>query len=245
MILDAFSNDNPAVEETETIRAEKYLKQSFGLNIGPNKPMGYIIMDEERIFTMLDAVIKILEARGNQAIVLKPSEGHSLFPTLFAWNDVSVQRLLDENAGVLSAAGWPQTSEEFVKRVANQFVPSPSKLFDLIADAFGDKTNPGRTQFCSSRPKSTEVKVVESVNLQGEERRFADFIRRRKTLARTLPDNLDEQVKAGALTNAERIRKTREFLAEMSNEYNAFLSIDEDRREGIVVGVIRDMKALD
>ncbi len=64
---------------------------------------------------------------------------------LYAWHEPSLKYLLDQNATTLAEAGWPQEPWEFVNCVSSHTAPAKTKLFDLIADAYGDKTNPGRT----------------------------------------------------------------------------------------------------
>lgn len=64
---------------------------------------------------------------------------------LYAWHEDSLKRLLDKNAATLEAAGWPTEPWEFVNCISSRIAPAKTKLFDLVADAYGDKKNSGRT----------------------------------------------------------------------------------------------------
>ena len=64
---------------------------------------------------------------------------------LFVYSEYYLQCLLDENRGVCEEAGWPTDAVDFVSRVATEKAPGKTAIFDLIADAFGDRFNPGRT----------------------------------------------------------------------------------------------------
>ena len=58
-----------------------------------------------------------------------------------------------ERQAILEAANWPTEPEAFARKVMAQdpSVPSPTPFFDLVADAFADKTNPGRLK--TERPQ--------------------------------------------------------------------------------------------
>lgn len=68
---------------------------------------------------------------------------------VYAWHPEALGALLRANALVLRRAGWPVRAGAFVKRVRKKRVRPKTPLYDLVADAYGDKTNPGRTDVLS------------------------------------------------------------------------------------------------
>ncbi len=109
-------------------------------NVGSSKPMGYLptwaIVAQGSTVPGLTAE---LQAKGLKTIYL-PSEGG----WLFAYDEASLSDHLDRNSAVLEKAGWPTTAREFVRTVSKGGAPHKTKLYDVVADAFGDSKNPGR-----------------------------------------------------------------------------------------------------
>ena len=64
---------------------------------------------------------------------------------VYVWHEPSLARLLKANAATLVAAGWPTTPEAFVQHHHRVDAPNRTPLWDLVAAAYGDFTNPGRT----------------------------------------------------------------------------------------------------
>jgi hypothetical protein len=50
----------------------------------------------------------------------------------------ALQELLDLHRGVIRHAGWPETPQEFLDRVAREWVSETKRLYRVIAHAFGD-----------------------------------------------------------------------------------------------------------
>jgi len=75
---------------------------------------------------------------------------------VYMWDTDALPALLDAQAALLTSQGWPTDPADFVHAVRGKpdrsnYVRPRTPLFDLIADAYGDKTNPGRTD-CSLAP---------------------------------------------------------------------------------------------
>lgn len=64
---------------------------------------------------------------------------------LFVWHEASLRHFLNNRKDLLEKERWPKDPHEFVCHVAYKPVAPKTPLFDLIADAFGDKENRGRT----------------------------------------------------------------------------------------------------
>jgi len=221
--------------------AEKFLEKTRDLTLGPDKTMGYVMIDDQTKVEMFHSVAELLEARGNKAMIIGPSDSHFNFPVLFTWNEQYLQELIDKNADVIKAAGWSTTPEAFVKRVANESVESSSELFDLVADAFGDKKNPGRTDISNEESRYTKIESIDPNNLTGQEKEFVDFLRDARTIEAKIAD-LDKQVKQGKLTSQESIGQTNKIVEEYKTEWRRFNALlGEDRATGIENGVIEEL----
>lgn len=113
--------------------------------VGPQKPLGYLPID-----TLID-ICKVnpehfeqeLQNKGLKTLKLNVEESRIAYHgALFAYDENALQKLLNEHQEILEKAGWPSDSEAFVRnlriRVSND---DNAPLFNLIADAFGDKKN--------------------------------------------------------------------------------------------------------
>ncbi len=118
------------------------------LNVGPEKPLGYLVV--ERIKTLggdPEMIRREAERKGQLVKSFRIEDGSLNGPgdTLFVADKDALARLLSLNASILLEAGWPTEPETFVDFVATHAAPFKTKLYDIIADAFGDKSNPKRT----------------------------------------------------------------------------------------------------
>jgi hypothetical protein len=73
---------------------------------------------------------------------------------LYVWDQPALAALLRRRADVLQAAGWPVEPEAFVARHREARAEPLTPLYDLIADAYGDRFNPGRTDVFPGVPRS-------------------------------------------------------------------------------------------
>lgn len=86
-----------------------------------------------------------LAAAGRKILLLSDRETVIYSGALYVYDEEALAFLLAKRAAVLRDAGLPATPEAFVRAVAARWIPEKTALFDLIADAFGDKEHPGRT----------------------------------------------------------------------------------------------------
>ena len=112
--------------------------------VGPEKPLGYLPMSMVNSYKPTlnpDYLIEKLRERGLK-LVLIPVGNSNTF--LYVYDQEALSNLLTQNKHILSEANWPSTPLEFVQKVSGKAVPQ-GPLFDLIADAFADYTNTGRS----------------------------------------------------------------------------------------------------
>ena len=83
------------------------------------------------------------KARGLAVTLDKPKGLNDWW--VYAWDREALQALLNANSKVLRSRRWPTGATQFVARMRRKPVKPKTALFDLIADVYGDKTGPGRT----------------------------------------------------------------------------------------------------
>lgn len=113
--------------------------------VGPDKPLSYLPAS-----TLIKSngedplqVIQLAREKGFFATAISKKDNSDA--TIVVADTQSLSKLLEERKSVLEFHGWPTEIDAFIKRILTQNAPEKTDLFDLIADAFGDKTNEGRT----------------------------------------------------------------------------------------------------
>lgn len=117
------------------------------LLVGPDKPVGYKLLRDLALLSKTDPaqLQQRLEAKGLKTLILTGADCAMDGGALYAWDEDALAAFLDKNAGTLAQCGWPATPEAFIRQLAIDWAPPKTKLYDLIADAFGDKDNSGRS----------------------------------------------------------------------------------------------------
>lgn len=119
--------------------------------VGINKPMAYLPLSTLRENNHQDPAIIIenMREKGFYAEILvkdEPSSHISEGGWLFVADLDSLSKLLEKNASLIEEYGWPTDPIKFIKRTTVRGSAYPkTKLFDLIADAYGDFNNANRT----------------------------------------------------------------------------------------------------
>lgn len=118
--------------------------------VGPGKPLGYLPLSTlmEKCHIDPKAMREELENKGLKVMILTGGETGVGSGALFAYDEESLKKFLEEKAAILKKAGWPTNPESFIRHLRIS-ADKKTDLFDLIADAFGDKTNPGRKNLLS------------------------------------------------------------------------------------------------
>ena len=122
---------------------KKYLNHL--LDIGPDKPMGYLPLNDIRNLCKVNYIelMNYLKQKGLEVKKWDRSFCSVGSGALYAYDKNSLQNLLDHNFSILDDADWPRKADEFVVKVATTYANKPF-LYDLVADAFGDYYNPGK-----------------------------------------------------------------------------------------------------
>lgn len=113
--------------------------------VGPAKPLGNLPISTivEDCHVDVTALRRELEQKGLKTLQLSQNESSISSGALYAYDEKALSTLLQNHADVLKKAGWPIEPVAFIRNL-HVVAPLESDLFNVIADAYGDKTNPGR-----------------------------------------------------------------------------------------------------
>lgn len=125
--------------EKQYSEAEKLSMLNDLRGVGESKPVGYLPKS-----TLVDICgvtveeMKVeLEAKGLVAVDLDESECGINSGALYVYEPTALGRLLQSNKQTLERNGWPTEPYAFVRHL--KFFVKDKDLYNLIADAFGDK----------------------------------------------------------------------------------------------------------
>lgn len=120
--------------------------------VGPHKPLGYLPSPYiEELGSSVESMRQECEAKGLCTWESHPETSNDFYGALYVYDAQVLQQLLDRKKSVLIEAGWPLVAEAFVIEASRRGAAAYTPLFDLIADAFGDEWNPGRTKWIISK----------------------------------------------------------------------------------------------
>jgi hypothetical protein len=87
-----------------------------------------------------------LQQRGLKTLTLTGNECVMSSGALYAWHEAGLRDHLQKHAATLEEGGWPCDPESFVRKLAVDWAPRYTELYNVIADAFGDGEVRGRTR---------------------------------------------------------------------------------------------------
>lgn len=109
------------------------------LNVGPNKPLGYLPCDTIRdlCHKNVHALQKELEAKGNKTLFLTfPAETDVVYNALYVWHEPSLKAKLESGREILEAVGLSTDCEDYVRKIAlYSYLTHP--VYGFIAETFG------------------------------------------------------------------------------------------------------------
>lgn len=128
-----------AVLRWEDIKAREL---AHSLNVSVRKPLGQLggYATDPRLH--LKALWIQVARAPNVKVLNVHGEGRS---TYYVYHVQGLGALLWRGKRMLEFAGWPSEPVEFVNHARAHHAPIQTTLYDLVADAYGDKLNPGRT----------------------------------------------------------------------------------------------------
>lgn len=135
--------------------------------VSSEKPLGYLPLSTivTHCHTTPEAITAEAEARGLQSAIKEG--GNTGSGALYIWDEGALNTLLQNNAETLTQASWPTEASSFVDTVERIHAPNRTPLFDLIADAFADNTNPGRLYIEESHIPDSPHKIMDGLRKLG------------------------------------------------------------------------------
>lgn len=115
--------------------------------VGPDKLVGYKLIEDlvQRAKVDPEKIKEQLEAKGLKTLMLTDEECSMRSGALYAWHEEGLSAFLAKHASALEQCNWPTEPEAFIRRLAVDWAPEKTKLFDIIADAFNNKDDRRRT----------------------------------------------------------------------------------------------------
>lgn len=115
--------------------------------VGVDKPLAYLPIDTIRNINGQDPleVMKQAKKNGYYAKIFSEKKSGIHSGALFVADLNSLRKLLEKNVDLLKIYRWPTDPVDFIKVILKEVAPEKCQLFDLVADAYGDHNNPGRT----------------------------------------------------------------------------------------------------
>ena len=109
-------------------------------NVGPSKPMSYLpISTIESLLKMTAAEYALLvERAGGSSMVFAEPDTCIKSGAVYAYSKIDLARVLIRNTLLLVEHSWPQTSAEFVTKVAQEWLEDDNPLKRVIEAAFGN-----------------------------------------------------------------------------------------------------------
>ncbi len=113
--------------------------------VGSHKPLGYLPIETLIDICHVDpeAFAKEMNARGLKTLRLNREESAVWSGALYVYDEHSLSQHLESHRELLQSEGWPTEAEAFVRNL-RVHAKTGTELFNVIADAFSDKDNPGR-----------------------------------------------------------------------------------------------------
>jgi hypothetical protein len=108
------------------------------IRVGPRKPVGYMPLKE---LDDLDGVRKDLESRGLSVVVMDDRECNIESGAMVAYDRDALGSLLKSHRSILAKSQWPDDPDSFIRHHMIHNAPFRTKLYDLVADAYGDFEN--------------------------------------------------------------------------------------------------------
>jgi hypothetical protein len=111
------------------------------INVGPLKPIGYLPLYTIRDILQMEphAVVRDAQAKGISAVLFGPDQCCIKSGALYLYDQQAVEHLTQSSGSILSASGWPLDADQFVARIAREWIDPAHPLAPVIRQAFGEE----------------------------------------------------------------------------------------------------------
>jgi hypothetical protein len=110
------------------------------IKIGPSKPISYLPLYTIRDILQMEphVLVRDAEARGISAAVFGPDRCCIKSGALYLFDRRAVEHLMQSSRSILSASGWPLDADQFVARIAREWIDPAHPVAPVIKQAFGE-----------------------------------------------------------------------------------------------------------
>jgi hypothetical protein len=131
----------PALDMADDFGAEGQAILSSLTWIGPAKPIGYLPLYTIRDVLQMDphALAHEAEVNGRSAALFGPDQCCIKSGGLYIFDRQSLETLLQSSSSILSANRWPLDPDQFVARIAREWIDQAHPVASVIRRAFGDQ----------------------------------------------------------------------------------------------------------
>jgi hypothetical protein len=85
------------------------------------------------------AVVRDAQAKGISAVLFGPDQCCIKSGALYLYDQQAVEHLTQSSGSILSASGWPLDADQFVARIAREWIDPAHPLAPVIRQAFGEE----------------------------------------------------------------------------------------------------------
>ncbi|MBW9072833.1 MULTISPECIES: hypothetical protein [Agrobacterium] len=111
------------------------------VQLGPEKPVSYLPLNtiENMLGLTVDRYREMLRAGGNESMLFEDQQCAINSGAVYGYNVPALGVLLRQFNSILIANGWPDAPEQFVEKIARNWVEDvDAPLLLIIRAAFGD-----------------------------------------------------------------------------------------------------------
>jgi hypothetical protein len=129
-----------AVRMVDNLDADKTHILSSLTQVGPAKPIGYLPLYTIRDILRIEpnALACDAEARGLSTAPLGPDQCCIKSGALYVFDRKSLEHMMQSSRHILSPSRWPLDPEQFVARIAREWIDQAHPVVPVIRRAFGD-----------------------------------------------------------------------------------------------------------
>ena len=125
----------------DDLDAERSTILSSLTQVGPAKPIGYLPLYTIRDVLQMDphALAQDAQANGLSAALFGPDQCCIKSGALYIFDRQSLENLVQSSRRILQASRWPLDPDQFVARIAREWIDHAHSVAPVIKRAFGEE----------------------------------------------------------------------------------------------------------
>jgi hypothetical protein len=124
----------------DDLKIEKSAVLSNLTRVGPAKPIGYLPLYTIRNLLEMEPHMLAQEARtrGLSTALFEPNQCCIKSGALYVFDRSSLERLIQSSNSVLAASHWPFDADQFIARIASEWIDQAHPVALVVNRAFGE-----------------------------------------------------------------------------------------------------------